>query len=107
MRNLGGAMGLAMIDTVIYTRSRVLGAAFKERLQAGDLDTAKFVGIPVDMFVTHPDGPLDGPTQAMVQSLIEKAALVQAINQACIMIAVLTIGALLCVPFAKRSTHPV
>ena len=27
MRNLGGAIGLAMIDTVIYTRSPVLGAA--------------------------------------------------------------------------------
>jgi DHA2 family multidrug resistance protein len=40
----------------------------------------------------------------MVQSLVEKAALVQAINEAWIMIAVLTIGALLCVPFAKRSS---
>jgi MFS transporter, DHA2 family, multidrug resistance protein len=39
-----------------------------------------------------------------VQSLVEKAALVQAINEAWIMIAVLTIGALLCVPFAKRSS---
>jgi DHA2 family multidrug resistance protein len=40
----------------------------------------------------------------MVQSLVEKAALVQAINEAWIMIAVLTIGALLCVPFAKKSS---
>jgi MFS transporter, DHA2 family, multidrug resistance protein len=75
-------------------------------LQAGDLDTAKFVGIPVDMFVKPPVGPLDGPAQAMVQSLVERAALVQAINEAWIMIAVLTIGALLCVPFAKRSPPP-
>jgi DHA2 family multidrug resistance protein len=108
MRNLGGAIGLAMIDTVIYTRSPVLGGAFTERLQAGDIDTAKFVGIPVDMFVKRPVGPLDGAAQAMVQSLVERAALVQAINEAWIMIAVLTIGALLCVPFAKRPppTHP-
>ena len=107
MRNLGGAIGLAMIDTVIYTRSPVLGVAFTERLQAGDIDTAKFVGIPIDMFVKRPVGPLDGPAQAMVQSLVERAALVQAINEAWIMIAVLTIGALLCVPFAKRSPHAV
>ena len=107
MRNLGGAIGLAMIDTVIYTRSPVLGVAFTERLQAGDIDTAKFVGIPVDMLVARPAGPLDGPAQAMVQSLVERAALVQAINEAWIMIAVLTIGALLCVPFAKRSPHAV
>ena len=35
MRNLGGAIGLAMIDTVIYMRSPALGKAFTERLEAG------------------------------------------------------------------------
>ncbi len=107
MRNLGGAIGLAMIDTVIYTRSPALGAAFTERLEAGDIDAAKFVGIPLDMFMSRPTAPLEGPALAMVQSLVEKAALVQAINEAWIMIAVLTIGALLCVPFAKASPRPV
>ena len=104
MRNLGGAIGLAIIDTVIYTRSAALGTAFIERLQAGDVDTAKFVGIPLDMFVKRPIGPLEGPALAMVQSLVHKAALTQAINEAWILIAALTIGALLCVPFAKRSS---
>jgi DHA2 family multidrug resistance protein len=103
MRNLGGAIGLAMIDTVIYSRSPAPGTGLMERLQAGDVDTAKFVGIPLDMFMSRPTGPLEGPALAMVQSLVEKAALVQAINEAWIMIAVLTIGALLCVPFAKAS----
>ncbi len=105
MRNLGGAIGLAMIDTVIYTRSPAIGKAFTERLEAGDVDTAKFVGIPLDMFMRRPTGPLEGPALAMVQSLVEKAALVQAINEAWIMIAGLTIGALLCVPFAKRPSQ--
>jgi MFS transporter, DHA2 family, multidrug resistance protein len=66
MRNLGGAIGLALIDTVIYTRSPALGTAFIERLQAGDIDTAKFVGIPLDMFAKRPIGPLEGPALAMV-----------------------------------------
>ncbi len=103
MRNLGGAIGLAMIDTVIYTRSPALGTALTERLQAGDVGVAKFVGIPLDMFMNRPTGPLEGPALTMVQSLVKKAALVQAINEAWIMIAVLTFGALLCVPFAKAS----
>jgi DHA2 family multidrug resistance protein len=72
-------------------------------LQAGDVGAAKFVGIPLDMFMNRPAGPLEGPAVAMVQPLVEKAALAQAINEAWIMIAVLTIGALLCVPFAKTS----
>ena len=103
MRNLGGAIGLAMIDTVIYTRSPVLGAALTDRLQAGDIGAAKFVGIPLDMFMNRPAGPLEGPALAMVRPLVEKAALAQAINEAWILIALLTFGALLCVPFAKRS----
>jgi DHA2 family multidrug resistance protein len=102
MRNLGGAIGLAMIDTVIYSRSPVHGATIMERLQAGDIDTARFVGIPLDMFAARPSGPLDAETSALLQRLVEKAALVQAINEAWLMIAALTIVALLCVPFAKR-----
>jgi DHA2 family multidrug resistance protein len=58
------------------------------------------------MFMSRPAGPIDGPTLAMVQPLVEKAALTQAINEAWILIAVLTFGALLCVPFAKRSARP-
>jgi MFS transporter, DHA2 family, multidrug resistance protein len=101
MRNLGGAIGLALIDTVIYTRSPALGTALTKRLEAGDVDTAKFVGIPLDLFMNRPAGPIEGPARTIVQSLVEKAALAQAINEAWIMIAALTLGALLCVPFAK------
>jgi MFS transporter, DHA2 family, multidrug resistance protein len=101
MRNLGGAIGLALIDTVIYTRSPVHGVAIMDSLQAGDIATAKFVGIPLDIFAARPAGPLDGATQTMMQPLVEKAALVQAINEAWLMVAVLTVAALLCVPFAK------
>jgi MFS transporter, DHA2 family, multidrug resistance protein len=106
MRNLGGAIGLAMIDTVIYSRSPVLGTALTKRLEAGDVDTAKFVGIPLDLFMNRPAGPLEGPALTFVQSLVEKAALAQAINEAWIMIAALTFAALLCVPFAKPPPHP-
>src|SRR5260370_40989197 len=103
MRNLGGAIGLAMIDTVIYTRSPALGTAFTKKLEAGDLDPAKLVGIPLDMFMNRPTGPLEGSALAMVQSLVEKPALVQAINEAWLMLAVLTVGALFCVPISKNS----
>ena len=99
-------LGLAIspdLDTVIYTRSPALGAALTDKLQAGDVDTAKFVGIPLDLFMNRPAGPLEGPALTFVQSLVEKAALVQAINEAWIMIAVLTFCALLCVPLAKAS----
>jgi DHA2 family multidrug resistance protein len=45
MRNLGGAIGLALIDTVIYTRAPHLGARIVERLESGDTATAEFIGV--------------------------------------------------------------
>lgn len=104
MRNLGGAIGLALIDTVIYTRSPVHGEAMTASLQAGDVDTAKFVGIPLEVFLARPKGPLSESMVAMVDPLVQNAAIVQAINEAWAMIAFLTLVALLCIPFAKKST---
>jgi len=102
MRNLGGAIGLALIDTVIYSRSAIHGVEITARLQAGDIATAKFVGIPLALFTTRPAGPLDSETMDILRVLIENAALTSAINDAWAMIALQTIGALICIPFAKR-----
>jgi len=103
MRNLGGAIGLALIDTVIYTRAPVHGVAIMDELQAGDIATAKFVGIPLDILAARPADLLNASARAMMQPYVEKAALVQAINEAWAMVAILTVAALLCVPFAKGS----
>ena len=101
MRNLGGAIGLALIDTVIYSRSPAHGVAIMEKLRAGDVATAKFVGIPLGVFTARPAGELDATAQAMLQSLVAKAALVQAINEAWAMTAVPYGGRL-----AMRCIHP-
>ena len=103
MRNLGGAIGIALIDTIIYSRAPVHGERLLAGLKAGNVETAKFVGIPLDAFAAQQGGTLDAATRAMLQPLVEKAALVQAINESWAMIAVLTILAFFCVPFARRS----
>jgi len=101
MRNLGGAIGLALIDTIIYSRAPVDGVAIAHRLKAGDMATARFVGIPLDVFAARWNKPIDAGTQAMLTSMIHDAALTQAINDAWMMIAIVTIAALICVPFAR------
>lgn len=103
MRNLGGAIGLALIDTVIYARAPVHAQDLMARLQSGDTEAAQFVGIPAEIFAAMPPGPPDAPTQALLAPLLEKAALTAAINDAWLMIAALTLAALLCVPFARRA----
>jgi DHA2 family multidrug resistance protein len=102
MRNLGGAIGLALIDTVIYSRAPVHAQDLMARLQAGDATAARFVGIPPEMLAALPPGPIDSSTQSLIAPLLEKAGLTAAINDAWLMIAALTVAALLCVPFARR-----
>ncbi len=103
MRNLGGAIGLALIDTVIYGRAPRYGVEIAHRLQNGDMATAKFVGLPLDVFAARWNAPLNAGTRAMLEPLINDAALTQAINDAWAMVAILTVAALICVPFANRS----
>ena len=47
MRNLGGAVGIAIIDSVIYGRAPIVSQAIVRKLQAGDIATAKDVCIPL------------------------------------------------------------
>jgi DHA2 family multidrug resistance protein len=103
MRNLGGAIGLALIDTVIYGRAPVLGRAIATRLEAGDLETAKAVGIPLDLFLARGPGPVDADSLAILAPMVQHLALVRAINEAWGVIALLTLAALLTVPLARRT----
>ncbi len=57
MRNLGGAVGIAMIDSIIYGLAPGRASAITQRLIAGDYATAKAVGIPLEMFAMRPPGP--------------------------------------------------
>ena len=103
MRNLGGAIEIAVIDTVIYTRAPEHARALVNRLTAGDLDIAGILGIPREAF-----GPalLDPEKQAMLASLIDKVAFVDAINDAWLMVAGATLAALVFLPWARGTPRP-
>jgi DHA2 family multidrug resistance protein len=103
MRNLGGAIGIALIDTVIYTRAPEHARALISRLAAGDLDTAKALGIPNEVFGST---LLDSEKQAMLAPLIDKTAFVEAINEAWALVALVTLAALVIVPLARGAPKP-
>ena len=105
MRNLGGAIGLALIDTVLYGRAPVHAAALIERLKAGDAAAAAAIGLPPDL-VAAQAGALDAATLAFLAPLVEKAAFVAAVDEAWAMMAALVALALLAVPFARRAPEP-
>lgn len=103
MRNLGGAIGIAIIDTVIYTRAPEYARILISRLAAGDLDTVKMLGIPPDAL-----GPalLDPEKQAMLAPLVDKVAFVEAINDAWTLVALTTLAALVVIPWARGTSRP-
>jgi DHA2 family multidrug resistance protein len=106
MRNLGGAIGLALIDTVIYSRASLHAEAIIARLKDGDTETALFIGLPLKLFAERSAGPLDMASQILLQPMINKGAMTLAIDDAWTMLAIITLAALVCIPFA-RSMAPV
>jgi len=95
MRNLGGAIGLALIDTVLEQRTPTHIASIVARLQAGDASAARLVGLPTERFTGAPIGEVDEATRAVVAPLVERAGLVAAINDAWLLIGALVAFSLL------------
>ncbi len=101
MRNLGGAIGIALIDTVIYTPRPEHTRILIDHLVAGNLDTAKLVGIPADVLAS---AALDAEKQAALAPLVEKVAFVQAVNDAWALVALITLVALVVLPLANSTS---
>ncbi|MBS0472982.1 MAG: DHA2 family efflux MFS transporter permease subunit [Proteobacteria bacterium] len=106
MRNLGGAIGIAVVDTIIGQRTPMHAAALGVRLQAGDASAAAFVGLPTQFFHGHDMGPTSQAMRDFAEPLVRRAALVQSFNDAWIVIGVLFALSLLVVPFMKLRPSP-
>jgi MFS transporter, DHA2 family, multidrug resistance protein len=93
MRNLGGAIGIALIDTVLFTRTPEHAEELLDRLKAGDEDAARITGLSIQ------DNNFEDPMSLMtMMGDIEVAALAQAANEAWILlsaISLVAVGALI------------
>lgn len=103
MRNLGGAIGLALIDTVIFSRAPIHSEALAERLKQGDIEAGRIVGLPDGIMKGEPITEVSASMEAAVRPLLEKAGLVAAINEAWAMLAALTLLGLSALLFVSRS----
>ncbi|HWY60567.1 MAG TPA: DHA2 family efflux MFS transporter permease subunit [Rhizomicrobium sp.] len=103
MRNLGGAIGIAMLDTIMEQRTPGHVSGLVARLQAGDPVAARLVGLPVALFHNRAMGPVDEVTRAMIAPLVRRAALAQSINEAWFLMAALFAASLLMLPAVGRA----
>jgi DHA2 family multidrug resistance protein len=107
MRNLGGAIGLALIDTVIYGRGPLHAERLAEKLKAGDIATGRLIGLPEGSLTGTTPLNVDPDTIALVRALAEKTALVISINEAWAMLAAFSALAVLSVAFLKPEPEAV
>lgn len=102
MRNLGGAIGIALVDTVAEQRTRVHVDHIVSRLQAGDADTAASVGLPTAMFHGHAMGPVSELMKQMIAPMVNRAALTASFNEAWLLVGVLFLFSLVAIALLSR-----
>ena len=100
MRNLGGAIWIALLDTILERRESQT-ADLLQRLHAGDPTAARFVGLPVEAFHGQKIDSLDQISQ-FVGPLVERAAAVAAFNEAWLILGGFCALSLLALPLLKR-----
>jgi MFS transporter, DHA2 family, multidrug resistance protein len=100
MRNLGGAIGIALIDTILYGRTGGHAEALRDRLIAGDITAAQAIGLDLTLFTHRPPGISDAAAEAYVRPMVEKAAFALSTNEAWALLALAALLGLLLVPFA-------
>ena len=105
MRNLGGAIGIALMDTILEQRTPHHLTYLVARLRAGDPQVARLVGLPVATFHNHPMGPVDELTKSLIAPLVKRAALTQSFNEAWFVMAALFALSLLMLPAIGRVHH--
>ena len=100
MRNLGGAIGIALVDTIVDQRPPMHVTALVERLEAGNRAAARLVGIPDDFPL---GGPIDEATRALLAPGVERAALVLSFNEAWLALGAIFMLSLVILPLGKRA----
>ena len=102
MRNLGGAIGIALIDTILYGRTGGHAEALRDRLIAGDITAAQAIGLDLELFTHRPPDVSDATVEAYLRPMVEKAAFALSVNEAWMLLASVALIALLLVPFAGK-----
>src|SRR5258705_1044980 len=101
MRILGGAIGIALIDTILYGRTGGHAEALRDRLTAGDITAARAIGLDLQLFTHRPPDASDATVDAYLRPMVEQAAFAISTNEVCTLLACAALLGLLLVPVAR------
>jgi MFS transporter, DHA2 family, multidrug resistance protein len=107
MRNLGGAIGLALVDTILFGRIIEHAERIAAALRAGSRSMAEFVGgLPLERFTGQPFESVDPEIEARVAPLVEKAAVTMGIAEAWLMLGAVALAGTLVVLLVRPPRPP-
>ncbi len=102
MRNVGGAIGIGLVDTIINVRPSAIATNLLAQLSQGNPKTAAFIGLPAEIIkgvdVAHAD-PAD---ISFVKPIVERAAATIAFNEAWMLIGGIMLVSLFMLPWLRR-----
>jgi MFS transporter, DHA2 family, multidrug resistance protein len=105
MRNLGGAIGIALIDTIIYGRVESYADDFRVRLMAHDVTAAQAIGLDPQLLLSQSAGVPDAAAVAFVRPLVEQASLALCVNEAWALLAGVAVIGMILVLFAREAVQ--
>ena len=105
MRNMGGAVGIGVVDTIVNLRPPAIATRLLADLVKGSAATAAFVGIPKDLLAGVDLAHADPGDIAFVKPIIARAAATVAFNEAWLLIGALLALSLVMAPFLRRSAR--
>ncbi len=103
MRNVGGAVGIGVVDTIVNIRPHDIAAQLLDQLVRGQAATAAFVGIPAGLLAGVDMAHADPGDVAFVTPIIARAAATVAFNESWLVIGGLLMLSFVLVPFLRRS----
>jgi DHA2 family multidrug resistance protein len=103
MRNIGGAVGIGVVDTIVNVRPHAIAAHLLDQLVRGQAAAAAFVGVPKDLLAGVNMAHADPGDVAFVKPIIARAAATVAFNEAWLVIGGILVLSLVLVPFLRRS----
>jgi DHA2 family multidrug resistance protein len=105
MRNVGGAIGIGIVDTIVNLRPHTIADRVLNELVAGKAAVAAFVGVPRELLAGVNIAHADPDDITFVKPIIARAAATIAFNEAWLAIGVIFVLALVLVPFLRRASH--
>jgi DHA2 family multidrug resistance protein len=102
MRNIGGAIGIGLVDTIVNVRPSAIASQLISDLKQGSHRVADFVGLPVDLVAGQTIATMDPSDLAFVRPVITRAAATTAFNEGWIVLGALMVLSLVVLPLLHR-----